>query len=119
MIYTKFHFLIGKFELIDSSRIFDWDGEDFIYGDMEYMSFDLHLRDKRLSFDIIFNFEARCKYVLNRGDEYFQDTYDISDIDIDIDIKAIESNSSIDMDIKDDEVLIRLKKLILKNLNLE
>lgn len=119
MIYDKFHFLLGKLELIDSSRTFDWNGDDFIYGDLEYMSYDLILRDKRVSFDVIFNFEARCKYILNKGDSYFENSYDITNVNIDIDIKKIESNSDIDLDIKDVEISTKLKNNIFKSLNLD
>ncbi len=119
MTYTKFHFLLGKLELIDSSRKFSWDGEDFLHGDMEYISYDLILRDKRVSFDVIFNFEARCKYIQTcLHCEYEIETMDVTNVDINIDIKLIESNSNIDWDIKDIELSNKLKDNIIKSLNL-
>jgi len=118
MVYTKFHFQLGKFEYIDSSISFDWDGEDYISHSGEYMTFELVLRDKRVMFDINFDITASCDWKCERGDYYTPDEYYQTNLDIDVTITGISSELDIDLDLKDKEVYKLLEKLVLSKIDL-
>ena len=118
MVYSKFHFQLGKFKYIESSSTFDWDGEDYISRDGEYMTFELILRDKTLTFDIEFDLTASCDWEVDRGDYYTPDSYYQTNLDIDVTVTGISSEMSIDLDIKDKEINKLLTNLVLSKIDL-
>ena len=118
MVYNKFHFQLAKFEYIDSSTRFDWDGQDYISCPDEFMTFELVLRDKRVMFDIEFSLTASCDWKYVRGDYYTPDDYYQDNIDIDVTITGIQSELDIDLDLKDKEVYKLLEKLVLSKIEL-
>ena len=118
MIYSKFHFQLGKFKFVESSCSFDWDGESSISYSDEYMTFELVLRDKRLIFDIKFDLSASCDWEYSRGDYYTPDEYYQTNLDIDVTITGIQSESDVDLDLKDKEIYKLLEKLVLSKIDL-
>jgi hypothetical protein len=118
MVYNKFHFLLGKFELVDKSTNFDWDGEDSICTNDEFFTFELTLRNKKVIFDIIFDLSASCTWECERGDYYTPDEYYQTNLDIDVNITGISSELAIDLDSKDQEVYKLLEKLVLSKIDL-
>lgn len=118
MVYNKFHFQLGKFKYIDSSRSFEWDGNGSITSTGEYMTFELVLRDKRLVFDIEFDLSASCDWEYSRGDYYTPDEYYQTNLDINLTVNGIVSEEDIDLDLKDKEIYKLLEKLVLSKIDL-
>jgi len=118
MVYDKFHFQLGKFKYIDSSRTFEWEGNSSISFTNEYVTFELVLRDKKLVFDIEFDLLASCDWEYSRGDNYTPDEYYQTNLDINITITGILSELDVDLDLKDKEVYKLLEKLVLSKIDL-
>ena len=118
MVYSKFHFQLGKIKFIESSTSIEWDGENSISLDNEYMTFELTLRDKQVVFEIEFNLSASCDWEYESGDYYTPDEYYQTNLDIDVTINGIISESDIDLDLKDKEVYSLLEKLVLSKIDL-
>jgi len=118
MVYNKFHFLLGKFELVDKSTNFDWDGEDSICTGDEFFTFELILRDKKVMFDVIFDLSASCTWEYSRGDYYTPDEYYQTNLSINITITGIQSELDVDLDLKDKEIYKLLEKLVLSKIDL-
>ena len=117
MIYNKFHFQFGKFNLVEKSTSIDWNGRDSINLKDEFMIFELVLRDKKIEFDINFDISASCDWE-DCGNGYDEPFYsEQSNIDIDVIIKGIQSEEDIDLDLKDKETYKILKKLVLSKIN--
>jgi len=118
MVYSKFHFLLGNFKLIDKSIFLsDWEtGVRYFKEKDASFTFFLELRNKLITFDINFDINATCSWNIESGDYLQPSSFEQSDIDLDIKIKSIYSESDIDLNINDLEVKKLLIELIKNNL---
>ncbi len=117
MVYNKFHLFLGKIKFVESSSKIIWEDETIFVCD-EFMTFELTLRNKKLKFDIIFDLDASCDFIYEKGDYETPDYYERTNIKINVSITCVESESDIDFDLKDREVCSLLEKFILSNLEL-
>ena len=118
MVYSKFHFLLGNYKLVDKSiNLSDWQTgvRSFREKDATCIFF-LELRNKLITFDINFDINATCSWEIESGD-YLQPSYfEQKDIYLDINIRSINSDDDIDLDLNDLEVKKLLLNLIKNNL---
>lgn len=118
MVYDKSHLLLGKIKFIESSSSISWDGEDSVFENDEFMTFDLTLRDKKFKFDVFFDVSASCDWIYESGDYETPGCYEQTNVSVDVTITSIESESDIDFDLKDKQIYSCLEKLVLSNLDL-
>jgi hypothetical protein len=118
MIYNKFHFQLGKIKLIDCSFSQDsWEyGDDSFTKENEAFMFELSLRDKVLTFDVVFDLEASCNWYYEKGDYNQPDFYQQENLKTDVKIKGVYGDSDIDLDLNDSEISKLLTNLIIFNL---
>ncbi len=118
MVYSKFHFLLGHYKLVDKSiYLSDWQTAVSSFRKKnESVIFLLELRNKLITFDIHFDINGTCSWDIEDGD-YLQPSYfEQNDIELDIKIGSIYSENDIDLDINDLEVNKLLTDLIKNNL---